>query len=118
MYNNTRIRLPIVIAQVVANASYTVSKTKTRNVDADVETVFANWAKQATRTFKLANIDDVDREIIDNLVKGQLNIILQMIPFPTPSERVTEVRVDFKTPIVEIDFIVQLQSEVDFSVKN
>ena len=100
----SRVTLPIVIV----NQTYKIA-TKCREVDADVNAAFENWSKQAAPAMELMQMDDEDRQITNGLVKGQLQMMLQMIPVPTPPDKVSEVRVTMKTQIVEIDFIVQLR---------
>jgi hypothetical protein len=107
--------LPIVIVQVVVNPTYrTATRCRDVNaVDADVDAAFNNWTKLAARAMELMKIDDEDRQITNELVKGQLRMMLQMVPVPTPPDKVSEVKVAVKTPIVEIDFIVQLRARWD-----
>jgi hypothetical protein len=106
----SRVTLPIVIVQVLVNPTYKIA-TKCRDVNADVDAAFENWSKQAAPAMELMQMDDEDRQITNELVKGQLRMMLQMVPVPTPPDKVSEVRVTVKTPIVEIDFIVQLRDQ-------
>ena len=113
MYRDTLTRLPPVIVQVLVNPTYrTATRCRDVNaVDADVDAAFENWSKQAAPAMELMQMDDEDRQITNDLVKGQLRMMLQMVPVPTPPDKVSEVRVTVKTPIVEIDFIVQLRDQ-------
>ncbi len=111
----SRVTLPPVIVQVLVNPTYrTATRCRDVNaVDADVNAAFNNWTNLAARDMELMKIDAEDRQITNELVKGQLQMMLQMVPVPTPPDKVSEVKVAVKTPIAEIDFIVQLRARWD-----
>ena len=86
---------------------------KDQNEDEDEEVAIAinQWYNRAANL--LQDKSDSDKQVIDNLLRGNINLILANLPWPSKDithgrqNRFTEMTIKVKHPIVNITFIVQ-----------